>query len=115
MASAIGKERRYKKPRIMCPNGCGQMVSVNLDGTLHRHTTLHGEIKACKKVDIPDSAAEDVKDKTQSEEEKEDSFSSIPVNIIPSSPVSKVSSVIDATTSHPKLRLKSERYCHGEW
>lgn len=93
-------ERKYKKPRIMCPNGCGQMVSVRLNGIPHGHI--------CEKIDtgdIPDLVPEDVKDKTQSEAEEEPAPNAS-VNTIPSSPVPKVNSIIDAKTTHPKLKMK---------
>lgn len=86
-------ERKYKKPRILCPNGCGQMVSVRLNGTPHGHI--------CGKADNDNNTVpKDVNIETA------DLADDTAAKTVPSSPASKVNSIIDAKTVHPKLKMK---------
>ena len=95
-------ERKYKKPRILCLNGCGQMVSVRLNGTPHGHI--------CEKADngnILNSVAADVNTEKC---EAADAADDIAGKTVPSSPTSKknTDSVLDAMTAHPKMKLKQQ-------
>lgn len=88
-------ERKYKKPRIVCPNGCGQMVSVRLNGTPHGHI--------CGKADNDSKTVpKDVKIQCETADLADDTAA----KTVPSSPASKVNSIIDAKTVHPKLKMK---------
>ena len=94
------QERKYKKPRILCPNGCGQMVSVRLNGVPHGHicekadngnilNSITADVNTQKAADAADDTADDTAGKT-----------------VPSSPTSNKNAVLDAKTAHPKMKLK---------
>ncbi len=108
VAPTIGKNgRKYKKPRILCPNGCGQMVAECMNGTPHGHRTLHGKI--CGKADngTMNSDASDVKtQKCEAADVADDTSDDTAVKTVPSSPAPKRNAVIDAKTAHPKMKLK---------
>lgn len=95
-------ERKYKKPRILCPNGCGQMVSVRLNGVPHGHI--------CEKADngtVLNSVAADVNtQKCEAADAADDTSDDTAGKTVPSSPAPKLNAVIDVKTAHPKMKLK---------
>lgn len=71
------------------------MVSVRLNGTPHGHI--------CGKVDNDNNTVpQDVKIQCETADLADDTAA----KTVPSSPASKVNSMIDAKTVHPKLKMK---------
>lgn len=93
VAPTITKPRaykEYKKPRVLCPNGCGQMVSLRMDGMPHSHLRC-----VAKKDVMEESVDESVVEA--------DTFVK---TVFLSTPSKAANTTPDVQTTHPKIKRK---------